>query len=69
MADEAKKPENDKDDYYGPEHGYVFRLGLFKRRIPPKFRERIKQKLNSKGDEPLLGSNSSSGSHGGIQRA
>jgi len=21
VADEAKKPKNDEDDYYGPEHG------------------------------------------------
>jgi hypothetical protein len=26
VADEAKKPENDQDDNYGPEQGYTFRL-------------------------------------------
>jgi hypothetical protein len=26
VADEAKKPENDQDDNYSPEHGYSFRL-------------------------------------------
>ena len=26
VADEAKKPENDQYDNYGPEHGYTFRL-------------------------------------------
>jgi hypothetical protein len=34
VADEAKKPEDDQDDNYSPEHGYFFRLsytfvGLF----------------------------------------
>jgi hypothetical protein len=23
VADEAKKPKNDKDDYYGPEHVFL----------------------------------------------
>jgi len=26
VADEAKKPENDQDDNYSPEHGYSFGL-------------------------------------------
>jgi hypothetical protein len=26
VADETKKPENDEDDNYSPEHGYSFRL-------------------------------------------
>jgi len=26
MTDEAKEPEDDQDDNYGPEHGYSFRL-------------------------------------------
>jgi hypothetical protein len=26
VADETKKPENDQDDNYCPEHGYSFRL-------------------------------------------
>jgi hypothetical protein len=26
VADETKKPENDQDDNYSPEHGYSFRL-------------------------------------------
>jgi hypothetical protein len=26
VADEAKKPENDQNDNYSPEHGYSFRL-------------------------------------------
>jgi hypothetical protein len=26
VADEAKKPEDDQDDNYSPEHGYFFRL-------------------------------------------
>jgi hypothetical protein len=26
VADETKKPENDQDDNYGPEHGYSFQL-------------------------------------------
>lgn len=26
VADEAKKPEDDQDDNYSPEHGYSFRL-------------------------------------------
>ena len=46
MADEAEKPKNDENDYYGPEHGYAFRLSWFKRRIPTEFRKPIKQKLN-----------------------
>jgi hypothetical protein len=34
VADEAKKPENDQDDNYGPEHGYTFSVELnFRRRI------------------------------------
>jgi hypothetical protein len=28
VADKAKKPKNDENDYDGPEHGYVFRLSL-----------------------------------------
>jgi hypothetical protein len=46
VADEAKKPKNDEDDYYGPEHGYAFPLSLFARRIPTESREIIKQKLH-----------------------
>jgi hypothetical protein len=45
VAEEAEKPKNDQDDYYGPEHGYAFPLSWFKRHIPAKFREAIKQKL------------------------
>jgi hypothetical protein len=26
VADETKKPENDQNDNYSPEHGYSFRL-------------------------------------------
>ena len=34
VADEAKKPENDQDDNYGPEHRCSFRFELnFRRRI------------------------------------
>src|SRR6185312_13541676 len=40
------KPKNNEDDYYGPEHGYIFPLSLFKRRIPTDSREIIKQKLH-----------------------
>jgi hypothetical protein len=50
VADKAKKPENDEDNYYGPEHGYVFPLSLFKRRIWTESREAIKQKVND-GDK------------------
>jgi len=46
MADEAEKPKNDENDYYGPEHGYAFPLSWFKHRIPTEFRKPIKQKLN-----------------------
>ena len=28
VADEAEKPKNDEDDYYGPEHGYAFPFKL-----------------------------------------
>jgi hypothetical protein len=53
VADEAEKPKNDEDDYYGPEHVYAFPLSWFKRRIPTKSREKIKQKLyHRRGDEP-----------------
>jgi hypothetical protein len=45
VADKAKKPKNDEDNYYGPEHGFVFPLSLFKRRIPADSRGIIKQKL------------------------
>jgi hypothetical protein len=51
VANEAKKPENDEDNYYGPEHGYAFRLIWFKGRIPPKFHETIKQKLNREREQ------------------
>jgi len=46
VADEAKKPKNDQDDNYGPEHGYAFPLGWFKRHIPTESRKGIKQKLD-----------------------
>jgi len=49
VADKAKKPKNDEDNYYGPEHGFVFPLSLFKRRIPADSREIIKQKLEHQG--------------------
>jgi hypothetical protein len=53
VADEAEKPKNDEDDYYGPEHGYAFPLSWFKRHIPTKSRETIKQKLYRQGgDQP-----------------
>jgi hypothetical protein len=53
VADEAKKPKNDEDDYYGPEHGYTFPLSWFKRRIPTESCDAIKQKLHHQGgDEP-----------------
>jgi hypothetical protein len=56
VADEAEKPKNDEDDYYGPEHGYAFPLGWFKRLIPTNPREKIKQKLYHQcGDEPRCG--------------
>ena len=56
MTDEAEKPKNDENDYYGPEHGYAFPLSWFKRRITTDFREQIKQKLGYKGsDDPWLG--------------
>ena len=56
VADEAKKPKNDEDDYYGPEHGYIFPLSLFKRRIPTDSREIIKQKLDRQcADAPRFG--------------
>jgi hypothetical protein len=51
MADEAKKPKNNEDNYYGPEHGYVFRLSLFQRRIWTESREAIKQKLSDQRKE------------------
>jgi hypothetical protein len=53
VADEAEKPKNDEDDYYGPEHGYIFPLSLFKRRIPTDSREKIKQKLDHQGADAL----------------
>jgi hypothetical protein len=49
VADEAKKPKNDENDYYGPEHVYLS-VSLFKRRIPAESGELIKQKLH---DEAL----------------
>jgi hypothetical protein len=53
VTDEAEKPKNDENDYYGPEHGYAFPLNWFKSRIPTEFREQIKQKLDYKGsDDP-----------------
>ena len=56
VADEAKKPKNDEDDYYGPEHGYIFPLSLFKRRITTESGETIKQKVTHQGaDAPRLG--------------
>jgi hypothetical protein len=51
VTDEAKKPKNDENDYYGPEHGYVFPLSWFKRRITTDFREQIKQKLDYKNSD------------------
>jgi len=53
VADEAEKPKNDEDDYYGPEHGYIFPLSLFERRIPTDSREKIKQKLDHHGADAL----------------
>jgi len=53
VADEAEKPKNDEDDYYGPEHGYIFPLSLFARRIPTDSREKIKQKLDHHGADAL----------------
>jgi hypothetical protein len=56
VANEAKEPKNDQDDYYGPEHGYAFPLSSFKRHIPTERREAIKQKLDHQGgDEPGFG--------------
>jgi hypothetical protein len=49
VADKAKKPKNDEDNYYSPEHGFVFPLSLCKRRIPADSREIIKQKLEHQG--------------------
>jgi hypothetical protein len=49
VADEAEKPKNDQYDYYSPEHRYAFPLSWFKHRIPTKFREAIKQKLDHQG--------------------
>jgi hypothetical protein len=46
VTDEAEKPKNDENDYYGPEHGYAFPLSWFTRRIPTEFREQIKQKID-----------------------
>jgi hypothetical protein len=51
MADKAEKPKNDQDDYYGPEHRFAFPLSLFKHRIPTKFRETIKQKLDHQAND------------------
>jgi len=53
VADEAEKPKNDEDDYYGPEHGYIFPLSLFERCIPTDSREKIKQKLDHHGADAL----------------
>jgi hypothetical protein len=56
VTDEAEKPKNDKNDYYGPEHVYAFPLNWFKFRIPTEFREQIKQKLDYKSsDDPEFG--------------
>jgi len=55
VADEAKKPKNDENDYYGPEHGYVFPLSLFERRIWAESREMIKQKLEHQGGALRMG--------------
>jgi hypothetical protein len=56
MADEAKKPKDDQDDDYGPEHRYAFLLAWVKHHIPTESRETIKQKLdNQHGDEPRFG--------------
>jgi hypothetical protein len=44
VADEAKKPKNDENNYYGPEHECLS-VKLVKRRIPTESREIIKQKL------------------------
>jgi hypothetical protein len=56
VADEAEKPKNDQNNYYGPEHGYAFPLSWFKRRIPTKSHEIIKQKLNHEvSDERRFG--------------
>jgi hypothetical protein len=52
VADEAKKPKNDQDDDYGPEHGYAFPLGWFKRHIPTEFHEAIKQKIDPSKRRP-----------------
>jgi hypothetical protein len=51
VADEAEKPKNDQDDYYGPKHRCAFRLSCFKHRIPTEFREVIKQKLDHQGND------------------
>jgi hypothetical protein len=51
VADEAEKPKNDQDDYYGPEHGYAFPLSWFKCHIATKCREAIKQKLDHQGSD------------------
>jgi len=53
MADKAKKPKNDEDNYYGPEHGFVFPLSLFERRIWAGSREIIKQKLKHQAIDVL----------------
>jgi hypothetical protein len=49
VPDEAKKPKNDEDNYNGPEHGIVFPLSLFERRIWTESREAIKQKVDHGG--------------------
>ena len=56
MADEAEKPKNDEDDNYSPEHRCAFPLSWFKRHIPTKSRETIKQKLDhQRSDKPRFG--------------
>jgi hypothetical protein len=53
VADEAKKPKNDEDDYYGPEHECLS-VKLVKRRIATESGELIKQKLHQRTENALF---------------
>jgi hypothetical protein len=51
VPDEAEKPKNNENNYYGPEHGYVFPLSLFEHRIWTDSRGAIKQKVKVQGED------------------